>query len=465
MSTLIAISGLGVLCLILEILNMRKALVPVVLVGLLAVLGLNIAEIVLENNLFEIESHGMIHESGYSRGFSMLFIILAFFTLLMSPKFYEDKIVKIADYVSLKVFLVAGAIAMVSFGNFVMFFVGLEVLSIAAYVLASSRPEELKSNEAGMKYFLMGAVASSFVLFGLALIYGATASFNISEISEALVANKLVSSTWMTLGLIMLFIGMFFKASIFPFHFWAPDVYEGSPTITTALMSTLVKVAAIGSFFYIASVLSVAMTSEMVIVIATLSILTMTVANITALRQTNIKRMMAYSGISHAGFMIMTLIAGEQAVTTVLYYAAAYSFAGLAAFAVIMAVCRDKDNEEISNFYGLFNRRPCLAVVLAAALMSLGGVPIFAGFFAKFFLFREMLSVGQIVLVIAGVVNSIIAIYYYFGVINTMFVKPEEKEEEPLNVPLTYTVAAIGAITLNVAIGIFPSLIMSFSLL
>lgn len=464
MSTLIAISGLGILCLILEIFDMRKVLVPVVLIGFAAVLGFNIAEILIGNNIFEIESYGMIHETGYSRGFSMLFIILAFFITLMSPKFYESRITKISDYVSLKVFLVAGAIAMVSFGNFVMFFVGLEVLSIAAYVLASSKPDDLQSNEAGMKYFLMGAVASSFVLFGLALIYGATASFNMSQIAEALVANNLVSSTWMTLGLIMLSVGMFFKASIFPFHFWAPDVYQGSPTITTALMSTLVKVAAIGSFFYIASVLSVAMTSEMVLVIVVLSILTMTVANITALKQTNIKRMMAYSGISHAGFMIMTLITAPEAGTTVLYYAAAYSFAGLAAFGVIMAVCRGKDNEEISNFYGLFNHKPVLAVVLTAALMSLGGVPIFAGFFAKFFLFREMLSVGQITLVIAGVINSIIAIYYYFGVINVMFTKERELQEE-LNVPLTYTVAAVGAITLNVVIGIFPSLIMSFSLL
>lgn len=463
MSTLIAISGLGILCLILEIFNMRKILVPVTLLGLAAVLGLNIAEIALGNNIFEIESYGMIHETGYSKGFSVLFVILLFFILLMSPKFYESRIAKISDYVSLKVFLTAGAVAMVSFGNFVMFFVGLEVLSIAAYVLASSKPDNLNSNEAGMKYFLMGAVASSFVLFGLALIYGATASFNMAAIAEALIANNLVSSTWMMLGLIMVSVGMFFKASIFPFHFWAPDVYQGSPTITTALMSTLVKVAAIGSFFYIISGLSVAMSETMIWVVIALSILTMTVANITALRQTNIKRMMAYSGISHAGFMIMTLIVAPEGGNTVLYYAAAYSFAGLAAFGVIMAVCKDKGNEEISNFYGLFNRKPLLAVVLVAALMSLGGVPIFAGFFAKFFLFREMLSNGYLLLVIAGVVNSIIAIYYYFGVINVMFTK-ESESKETLNVPAVYTIAAVGAIALNVIIGLAPSLLMSFSL-
>lgn len=459
MSTLIAISVLGVICLVLEIFNLRKILLPIVLVGLTIVLGLNVAEIVSGTIFFEMESYNMIHETTYSKSFSTLFILLAIFVLLMSPQFYRDRIEKIADYVSLKVFLLAGAVAMVSFGNFIVFFVGLEILSIAAYILATSKPENKKSNEAGMKYFLMGAVASSFVLFGLALIYGATASFDISIIAEKIIQNNLISTTWLTLGFIMLSVGMLFKASIFPFHFWAPDVYDGSPTITTALMSTLVKVAAIGSFFYIVSGLSGAMNEEMILVIVILSVLTMTVANITALKQTNIKRMMAYSGISHAGFMIMMLIAAPTGSSTVLYYATAYSLANIAAFAVIMAVSKDKENEDISNFYGLFSEKPILAIVMACSLMSLGGIPIFAGFFAKFFLFSEMLQVDQLLLVIAGVVNSIIAIYYYFGVINVMFTR-EKTNQEVLVVPMTYKVAAIGATALNIIIGVFPSIIM-----
>lgn len=459
MSTLIAISVLGVICLALEILNLKKVLVPVILVSLLAVAGLNVTEIITGSTVFEIESYGMVRESTYSRGFSVLFIILTIFILLMSPKFYEDRIAKITDFVSLKVFMLAGAIAMVSFGNFIMFFIGLEILSIAAYVLATSKPENIRGNEAGMKYFLMGAVASSFVLFGLALIYGATASFDMMVIGEKLVANNLVSTTWMTLGFIMLSVGMLFKASIFPFHFWSPDVYDGAPTITTALMSTLVKVAAIGSFFYIVSGLSVAITEQMTLVIVILSMLTMTVANITALKQTNIKRMMAYSGISHAGFMIMLLVSAPAGASAVLYYASAYSLAGIAAFGVIMAVCKDRDDQEISHFYGLFSHQPLLALVLACALMSLGGIPIFAGFFAKFFLFGEMLAVNQVWLVIAGVINSIIAIYYYFGVINVMLTRKRVTSEK-LVVPLPYAIASVGAITLNIILGIYPSIIM-----
>lgn len=460
MSTLIAISVLGVICLTLEIFNLRKLLLPLVMVVLLAVLGLNIAEIVLDKTFFEMESYNMIRETTYSKGFSVLFILLAIFVLLMSPKFYLDRSSKITDYVSLKVFLLAGAVAMVSFGNFIMFFIGLEVLSIAAYILASSKPENKRSNEAGMKYFLMGAVASSFVLFGLALMYGATASFGIDEIATKLATNDLVNKTWFFLGFIMLGVGMLFKASIFPFHFWSPDVYDGAPTITTALMSTLVKVAAIGSFFYIISYLSAVLIDEMVFVLVILSILTMSVANITALKQINIKRMMAYSGISHAGFMSMMLVAAPAGASTVLYYASAYSLANIAAFAVIMAVCKDRDNEDVSNFHGLFFHKPVLAVVMACSLMSLGGIPIFAGFFAKFFLFGEMLRIGQVVLVIAGVINSIIAIYYYFGVINVMFTKRRESEEL-IEVPISYNIVAVSATVLNVAIGVCPSIIMS----
>ena len=464
MGTLVAISVLGIICLVLEIFNLRKVVVPLSLLVLAGLLGLNLLELLSGQSFLTVESYGMIKENSFSKAFSSLFILLAFFILLMSPKFYTDKIDKITDFVSLKIFLLAGAVAMVSFGNFVVFFIGLEILSIAAYVLASSKPESLKSNEAGMKYFLMGAVASSFVLFGLALIYGATATLDIYRIAELLVANSVVNFVWMLLGFIMLSLGMFFKMSVFPFHFWAPDVYEGSPTPTTALMSTLVKVAAIGSFFYIASAFTVLITGSVSQIIVILSILTMTMANITALKQKNIKRMMAYSGISHAGFMLMTMIAAPEAGSTILYYVSAYSLASLSAFAVIIAICKDSGNEDISNFYGLFARKPVLAVVLALALMSLGGIPILGGFFAKFFLFREMLSMGQVLLVIAGVINSIIAVYYYFGVVNVMFVK-QSQSEEIIEVSTVYNVAAIGCCLLNILIGLFPSLIMSFGLL
>lgn len=463
MSTLIAISGLGIICLLLEILNLRKILVSVTLLGLVAVLGMTIAEFYLQEPFIGADKYNMIVSTPFSQGFSILFIILTIFILAMSPKFYREKITKIADYVALKVFMLAGAVAMISFGNFAMFFIGLEVLSIAAYILASSEPQNLKSNEAGMKYFIMGAFASSFILFGIALIYGAIGSFDIATVAIISTAQTGALPIWFSIGFVMIAVGMMFKASMVPFHFWAPDVYEGSPTLVTAIMSTLVKVAAIGAFYKLLTILSAGITPAFQTALIVITILTLSLANITAVRQTNIKRMLAYSGISHTGFMMMTFLALDTSATTILYYAAAYGFAGVAAFAVVLGVCQDKDNEEMTNFFGLIKRQPLFTAVLSCSLLSLGGIPIFAGFFAKMFAFNQMLQTDHLILVIFGILNSVIAVYYYLGVVNIMITKKSETED-PLVVPFEYKAVAVIAISFNILLGVFPSVIMGLSL-
>lgn len=463
MITLAAISGLGIVCLLLEILNLRKVLVPITIIGLIGILGFTVFQLTSIDTFKDLNSNGMILATPYSVAFSILFIILAILIIAMSSSFYEDKITKIADYVSLKIFLLAGAVAMISYQNLSMFFIGIEVLSIAAYVLASSSPLNLKSNEAGMKYFLMGAFASSFILFGIALVYGATGSFDYDTIKYASFVGG-VTSIWFKIGFVMILIGLLFKASVVPFHFWAPDVYEGSPTLVTALMSTLVKVAAIGTLFKVVGMMSYVMSDTLIInVIVVVSILSLVVGNITALRQTNIKRMMAYSGISHAGFMLMALLAIDNINNTILYYASAYSLAAIAAFAVILAVTRGKDNEDISNFYGLAKRNPFLAGVMSCAMLSLGGIPIFAGFFAKLFMFNQMFIAGHAILVIFGVICSIIGIFYYFSTVNVMFTK-EATTKTPLKVSFGYLFVAFIAIVLNIILALCPSIVMNLPL-
>lgn len=464
MSTLIAVSGLGIVCLLLEILNLRKILVPLTLLVLLGILGMTVAEFYSGESFFYADSYNMIVSTSYSRGFSILFITLATLIIAMSPEFYKDKIEKIADYVSLKIFLLAGAIAMVSFGNLSMFFIGIEVLSISAYVLASSSPARVSSNEAGMKYFIMGAFASSFILFGIALVYGAIGSFDIDTIIQVSTLEGTNLPIWFNMGFVMILVGLLFKASVVPFHFWAPDVYEGSPTLVTTLMSTLVKVAAIAALYKSVVIFGVAMTPAVKIAIVVFSILSLTVGNITALNQKSLKRMMAYSGISHAGFMMMDLLSNSSnATNSLLYYAAAYSLAGIAAFAVIMAVSEGKGHENIENLYGLARRNPLMAGILTCALVSLGGIPVFAGFFAKLFMFTQMVDAGYLILVIFGIINSIIAIFYYFGTANVMFTQ-EPSSEGALKVPVRYVLVATIAIILNLILGIYPSIIMNLSL-
>jgi len=459
MNTLIAITGLGIFCLLFEILNLRKAIVPITILGLIGVLALNYCEFGTEQSYY----NNMIAVNKFSTAFSSLFIVLTIFLVALSHNFYQNHQSKISDFVAIKVFLLAGAVAMVSFGNLAMFFLGIEILSIALYVLAASDRLNIKSNEAGMKYFLMGSFASGIILFGICLIYGAMGSFDISDIHESALSAEL--PIWFPIGMILMVVGMLFKVAAVPFHFWAPDVYEGSPALTTALMSTLAKVVAIATLVKLVSGMNLIAsldnqdllhTFEVIVVI--ISIASMSVGNIMALRQVNVKRMLAFSGISHAGFMLMTLLTVSASAGVLLYYTAAYALAGIAAFSVILYVCRDQDNEDITNFHGLGKTNPLLAAVLTASLLSMAGIPIFSGFFAKLFLFNQTIQAGYIGLVIVAVINSIISVGYYFKLIIAMYSK--EANQERTGRPFLIYATAVVSIVLNIALGLFPSLVL-----
>lgn len=459
MNTLIAITGLGIFCLLFEILNLRKAIIPITIVGLLGVLALNYYEFGSTESYY----NNMITVSKFSTTFSSLFIVLTIFLVALSHNFYESHPTKISDFVAIKIFLLAGAVAMVSFGNLAMFFLGIEILSIALYVLAASERMNIKSNEAGMKYFLMGSFASGIILFGICLIYGAMGSFDVVEISEYSLSAEL--PIWFPIGMILMIIGMLFKVAAVPFHFWAPDVYQGAPALTTALMSTLAKVVAVATLYKLISSLNLIPSLEnqnlfgtFENIVVTISIASMTVGNIMALRQVNVKRMLAFSGISHAGFMLMTLLTIATSAGVLLYYAAAYALAGIAAFSVILYVCKNQDDEDINNFNGLGKTNPLLAAILTASLLSMAGIPIFSGFFAKLFLFNQTIQAGHIALVIVAVVNSIISVGYYFKLILAMYSKDanQERNGKPF---LIYAVAVI-SIALNIALGLFPSLVL-----
>ncbi len=454
MQVLISIVSLGVFCLLAEIFNLRKLLVPITVIGLLAVLGISL-------NLWSIDSSldtqylNMMATTKFSSAFSSLFILLTIFLLLMSDDFYSDVPTKFSDFIAIKIFILAGAVAMVSFTNLAMFFLGIEILSISLYILAASRRLDIKSNEAGMKYFLMGSFASGIILFGICLVYGATGYFNLDEIYA--LSEGVGMPIWFPIGVTLIIIGMLFKIAAAPFHFWAPDVYEGSPTLVTATMSTLAKVVAMATLYKLLSGLTVALGYKVELLIVIISILSMTIGNIMALRQKNVKRMLAFSGISHAGFMLMALLTLSTAASTLLYYTAAYALAGIAAFAVIILVTKNKDNENTENFNGLGKTNPLLAAILTASLLSMAGIPIFSGFFAKFMLFSDTVKAGFLIVVIAGVINSIISVGYYFKLILAMYTK--EADSEKPAVPFVYYIVAVVAILLNIIIGIYPSLL------
>jgi NADH-quinone oxidoreductase subunit N len=452
MNTLIALTGLGILCLLFEILNLRKAIIPLTIIGLLAVLGLTYTEYYTPKSYY----NNMIVVNQFSSVFSALFIVLTVFLVALAHDFYGNHQTKISDFIAIKIFMLAGAVAMVSFGNLAMFFLGIEILSISLYILAASNRMNLKSNEAGMKYFLMGSFASGIILFGICFIYGAMGTFDIAEISEYSRSAEL--PLWFPIGIALVTIGMLFKIAAVPFHFWAPDVYEGSPTLTTATMSTLVKVIAFATLYKLLTAMNADFSDAYLTLIIILSIASMTVGNIMALKQNNVKRMLAFSGISHAGFMLMTLLNSSSSAGNLLYYTSAYALSGIAAFSVIIYTCHNTNNEDITNFNGLAKSKPLMAAVLTSSLLSMAGIPIFGGFFAKLFLFNQTIEAGFLTVVIAGVINSIISVGYYFKLILAMYSK--EPNEVATKTSFVYYTVAVISILLNILLGIFPSTIL-----
>ncbi len=455
MNTLIAIGSLAILVLLLEIFGARKTIIPVTIAGLLATLGISLGGIFMESGPASFFSNTII-EDKYSMSFSSLFILLTIFIVLMGADFYRKDSKRLSDYITVKLLLLFGGVAMVSFGNLATYFLGIEILSVSLYILAASKPLDVKSNEAGMKYFLMGAFASGFLLFGIALIYGATGSFDMEVIHQAGMSAGV--EDWFYIGIAMVSVAMLFKIAAVPFHLWAPDVYQGSPTLITALMSTLAKVIAIAGFYRLIEGMYGNFSEAFINALIVISILSMAVGNIMALRQQNVKRMLAFSGISHAGFMLMALLAIPNGASNLLYYATAYAIAGIAAFAVVVVITKGKEDEDIFRFNGLGKKNPLLALTLTIALLSLSGIPILGGFFGKVFLFGQMLELGYTTLVIIAVINSIISIGYYFKLILAMYTK--QSTDEAVTISPVYTFVAIAATLINIVIGLFPDMVL-----
>ena len=457
METLEYTSALGLLCMIAEMLHLsfpalklRKLIWPMTVVGLLAILGLNLSGWGLNTGYY----HNMVVIDNFSVAFSGLLILLALFIVILSANFYKNEESKISDYLAIIIFTLCGALALVSFGNMAMFFLGVEVLSISLYVLAGSRKKDVRSNEAGMKYFLMGSFASGLLLFGIALIYGETGSFDLVEIARLKATAPPTVLFYVGAGLIM--VALFFKVSAVPFHFWAPDVYEGSPTLITLIMATIAKIAAFAAFYRIFSTCLISSVPLYGMIFAVVTALTIGVGNFTALIQDSFKRMLAFSGISHAGYLMMGILSltGKTS-NAIFYYSLAYGLASVAAFAVAIAVASNSGSDKIESFNGLAKRKPFVAAALTIAMLSMAGIPPFAGFFAKYYIFTEAIKNGHLWVTVWAVINSIVAVYYYFKVILAMYTK--DSGEVVFNIKPAYSFVILVCILLIILIGLWPA--------
>src|SRR5688500_17549399 len=419
--------------------------------------------------------NGMIAHDNLRLGFSFVFLLVTALTVLVSTVWVERENVPVGEYHALLMFATFGMMLIASGNDLVIIFLGLETLSIATYVMCGLRRGDLKSNESAMKYFILGSFASAFLLYGMALVYGATGSTNITEIA-ARVANANFPALLLVGGAMMI-IGFGFKVATVPFHIWTPDVYEGAPTPITGFMAAGPKAAAFASFVRVfvlgfPLVAGVQATGYLhdswMAALTVMAILSMTVGNVVAIMQNNVKRMLAYSSIAHAGYaMVEFVVAGaarstvdrDEAIAAVAFYMLTYAITSLGAFAVVALLGQKIDRRtDFEDFNGIGFKSPVLSFTLSLFMLSLLGLPLTAGFMGKVLVFRPALEAGDVMLtllVVAAVVNTAISAYYYLRLIVVMFFRERTSDWQQPRIPVGMTVALVLAVVGVFYLGIF----------
>jgi NADH-quinone oxidoreductase subunit N len=409
---------------------------------------------------------GSVVLDNFATFFKMIFLLSAGLAVLITDQYMEREGCNHGELYPLILFTVVGMMFMASGTDLMTIFLGLEVMSVALYVLAGFNRKNQKSNEAGLKYFLLGCFSTGFLLYGMALIYGATGTTRIAKIAAAVGQMSLPSANIMLVaGMLLMLTGFAFKVAAAPFHMWTPDVYEGAPTPMTAFMSAGPKAAGFAAALRIFLVALPTLQVEWSQVLWILAVLTMTVGNITALRQDNIKRMLAYSSIAHAGYCLVGFAAGNGTGTAgILFYMLSYTFMNIGAFAIIILVGKKgESNGTVQDFAGFGVKHPVLAVAMSIFLFSLAGMPPTAGFIGKFYLFSGAIQQGYIWLAVIGVLNSAASVYYYLRVMVFMYMKDPTEEFDWMQVTVPMALCVAISVAGSLIPGIVPSLLLQFA--
>ena len=455
MNIIITIAVTALIVLYAGLFKAKKALLPITLVGLLTSLAFVVTSWDTNRSYY-----GMMQMDNFALAFAGITIVGTLFIFLLTQNYFAEHSENIAEYFTLILFSLSGIIIMVSYQNMSMLFIGLEIMSVSLYILAGIRKSDFASNEASLKYFLMGAFSTGFLLFGITLVYGATGTFDLLKINQYLVGHYQDISPLFYPGVILILIGLSFKIGAAPFHFWTPDVYEGAPTLITSFMSTVVKTAGFAAFLRLFAGTFAPLHDFWLPPLIVIVCLTLFIGNVTALFQKNFKRMLAYSSISHAGYLLFSLVTlSANSSNNVLVYAAAYTFASIIAFAVLILVKQKTGNDHFDSFNGLAKRNPMTALALAIAMLSLAGIPLTAGFIGKYLMFLNVMGDYQIYLVAFAILNALVGFYYYFKVIVAMYFK--EGNELELDTPVQYRIVLALSVIITVFLGIYPTVILN----
>ncbi len=451
----ILMATLGLVVLVLGLLipkNQSRGIAYFTTIGLVAIL---LYSVTMQWTKAEF-LNGMYLIDPFSTLFKQIFLLTAILVSVGSYQFMEKYGHNQAEYYSLMVFATLGMMVMASAGDLITLYIGLELMTISLCVLTCFRLRDAKSSEAGIKYIILGAMSSAIMLYGLSLVYGMTRTTVIAEIAAAIALDGV--SPLLLLGLVFLVAGFAFKISAVPFHIWAPDIYEGAPTPVTAFLAVASKAA---GFAAMMRVLLIALPDLFVhwnVMIVGLTVLTVVLANLVAIPQTNIKRLLAFSGVGQAGYLLLGIVAFTQlGVGAVLFHTLFYVFANVAAFMVVIAFYNETGSDEIRDYTGLAVRSPLLAAVLLFSMLSMAGIPPLAGFVSKFYLFTAVIDQGYVWLALISVLMSMVSVYYYLIVAKVMYIGKPADDAKPIKVSSGLQIALILCLVMIFAFGIYPA--------
>jgi NADH-quinone oxidoreductase subunit N len=437
---------------------------PIGGLGVIGLVGAGIASIFLWNR--DVIGFGVIRADNFSLFLYLMLVGIGILTIMISSQAVEREGLPQGEYYALTLFAISGMMMIASATDLLVIFLALEILSLSVYVLTGLRRSSFAGAEAAFKYFLLGAFSSAFFLYGIAFTFVVTGSTRLDAVGVELAARAMQPGILATLAVGLLVVGFAFKVSAVPFHMWTPDAYEGAPTVVTGFMSTAVKAAAFAAFLRVFLSAFEPMRADWIPILWVIAIATMILGTVVGVAQTNIKRMLAYSSVAHAGYLLVGLVAANAAgKAAVLFYLAAYAVTNLGAFGVVALLAnRDHDHDEIRDFGGLANRRPGLAALMTVFLLSLGGLPPTAGFIGKWYVFYAAIQEGYYGLAIVGVLTSVISVFFYLRIVVMMYMT-----EGPAAPPATF-VSRIGLAALTVAViavfylGILPTRLLDLAL-
>lgn len=407
---------------------------------------------------------GMFISDGYSLFFKFIFLVNVILTVLISVRYIVIENVNFGEYYSLILFSTLGMMIMASAGDLIVLYLGLELMALSTYVLAGFIRYDVKSNEAALKYFLLGAFSSALLLYGMSMIYGLTGTTDIKAIAVYIGKNGLEGNKTLLLSMILFAVAFGFKIAAVPFHMWAPDAYEGAPTSITAFMSVGPKAAGFAALGRVFMIALGTIKLEWSAILIPLAILSMAVGNVVAIAQTNIKRMLAYSSIAHAGYALLGVIAAtNEGLAGMMLYMLIYAFMNIGAFAVVIMLRSEGfKGEDITDYEGLAKTHPLSAALMLIFMFSLTGIPPTAGFIGKFYVFMSAINAGYTWLVVIAVIFSVISAYFYLRIVMYMYMK-EPKEEVKLSTSPGISLALIVTAVAVLVIGVFPSFLIGLA--